>query len=354
MTTEKSGIGEGHLHNGLFRPFLAAIVNATATANRIATWDARHVNQTQAHETPRAAIKRPQRPRELQDALNHYVYHPLAWQLARRLARTPLTPNMVSIFGGLMVVAAGVVYTQGAGWGLIWPWGALLGMGLHMVWHVVDGADGDLARITGKTSPLGELVDGICDYASHIVMYVMLAFLLAQTLGLGWAWFWTLAAGASHIAQANFVETQRRFYQYWTYGTPWLNNSTRDNAALFQDNRGFAWLLRGFVRGYLQLASGMSPNALRIDAAVTLVKDSDPARLAQIRAEVQREQRPLLFLLKFLGPNPRAIILGFSMLAGSPLWFFVVQSVLLNLLLIIAVRLEDAAARRVVLRLGLT
>ena len=53
-----------------------------------------------------AGAKRPMRPRELQDPLNHYLYHPLAWQLARKLAPTPLTPNMVSIFGGLCVVAA--------------------------------------------------------------------------------------------------------------------------------------------------------------------------------------------------------------------------------------------------------
>ena len=46
------------------------------------------------------APKRPMRPRELQDPLNHYLYHPLAWQLARRLAATPLTPNMVSVCGG--------------------------------------------------------------------------------------------------------------------------------------------------------------------------------------------------------------------------------------------------------------
>jgi len=36
----------------------------------------------------------------MQDALNHYLYHPLAWQLARLLAPTPITPNMVSVSGG--------------------------------------------------------------------------------------------------------------------------------------------------------------------------------------------------------------------------------------------------------------
>ncbi|MFM5884489.1 MAG: hypothetical protein ACKOQ3_04030 [Novosphingobium sp.] len=67
------------------------------------------------------------RPRELQDPLNFYLYHPLAWQLARGLAHTPITPNMVSIFGAGCVVAAGLAYTQ-----LAWPVSAALGMALHM------------------------------------------------------------------------------------------------------------------------------------------------------------------------------------------------------------------------------
>lgn len=296
---------------------------------------------------PRPVPQRPRRPRELQDALNHYVYHPLAWQLARRLAPTPITPNMVSVIGGLCVVVAGFCY-----WGLAWPAGAFIGMALHMTWHVVDGADGDLARITGKTSPLGELVDGICDYASHIVLYVLLAFVLTRAIGPGWAWFWTLAAGASHVVQSNFVEVQRRFYQYWTYGVPWLNNSAKDDGALFKDKRGVSWILRGFVRGYLRLASGMSPWALQVDAAVTAAMKDDPARLAQIRAEVQKEQRPLLLLLKFLGPNPRAIVLGIGMIAGSPLYYFIYQTIVLNLLLVVAVRLHNAAARRVAMRIA--
>jgi phosphatidylglycerophosphate synthase len=302
--------------------------------------------------------QRPVRARELQDSLNHYVYHPLAWRLARLLAPTPVTPNMVSVLGGLFVVAAAFVYWRGAAWGLGYPWFVLLGLALHMTWHVVDGADGDLARLTGRSSPLGELIDGICDYASHVVLYCVLVAILAPTLGWGWAWFWALLGGASHVAQANFVEVQRRFYQYWTYDVPWLNNATQDDAGLFKDKTGVSWILRGFVLGYLRLASGMSPNTLTIDAAVTRAIAADRAgdgtALAQIRAAVQREQRPLLFMLKFLGPNPRAIVLGVAMLIGSPLWYFVYQSLALNALLYVAVRREDAAALRVVRQLGLS
>ena len=86
----------------------------------------------------------------------------------------------------------------------------------------------------------------------------------------------------------------------------------------------------------------MSPNALTIDRAVTAALAADRAgdgtALASIRQEVQREQRPLLVMLKVLGPNPRAITLGIAVL---------------NVLLVLAVRREDAAAMRVVERLRL-
>lgn len=293
--------------------------------------------------------ERPKRPRELQDGLNFYLYHPLAWRLAKLLSRTPLTPNMVSVIGGLLVVMAGIVYfnmdSTGGTWSLGWPWGALLGLVLHMSWHVVDGADGDLARLTGKSSPIGEMVDGVCDYVSHIVVYVLLAFVLTRQIGAGPAWAWTLAAGVSHIVQSNHVEVQRRFYQYWMYGVPWLNNARENGAGLFGSRNPVARLFEAVARGYLYLAAGMTPHARRIDAAVgAAMAQNDTVRLDAIRTEVAREQKPLLNFLKLLGPNPRAIVLGLAMIAGSPVWYFFYQAVVLNVLLAISVLLHNRAA----------
>jgi len=287
--------------------------------------------------------KRPQRPRELQDPLNHYLYHPLAWQLARKLALTPATPNMVSVFGALMVVLAGVAYAQP--W---YPWGAALGMALHMSWHVVDGADGDLARLTGRASPIGEMVDGLCDYLSHVVLYLILGWLMTSHQAAaggfwgGWhGWTLMLAAGISHAVQANHVEVQRRQYQFWVYGTPWLRSSHGKTDS--KTRRSWAG---GLVSAYLGVATGMTPYALRVDAAVEAAK-GDPARLQRIADAVRGESPPLLLLCKVLGPNPRALILGLSMLAGSPLWYFLYQSVVLNLLLVVSVMRHNAAARRI-------
>lgn len=284
---------------------------------------------------------RPQRKRELQDSLNHYLYHPLAWRLARLLSHTPITPNMVSVIGAMFVVAAGIAYAQPPGSPLGWPVSALLGMVLHMTWHVVDGADGDLARMTGRSSPIGEMVDGVCDYASHVVLYLILGWLLSAQIGSLMAWSLTVIAGISHAVQSNHVEVQRRQYQWWFYGTPWIRHSHGDADAATRKN-----IFGVFVSLYLAAAMGMTPYAKAIDDAA-VAAEHDPALRERLHAAVTAEVRPLLQLLKFLGPNPRAIVLGLSMIfGGSPLYYFLYQAVFLNLLLVLSVVLHNRAAKR--------
>lgn len=297
-------------------------------------------------KAPEPAPKRTSRPVELQDPLNLYIYHPLAHRLARALSFTPVTPNMVSVFGGLMVVAAGVIYWGMDRWGLAWPVGALAGMALHLSWHVVDGADGDLARMTGKASPIGEIVDGLCDYASHVVLYFLLAAVFQRSIGL-YAWPIMVAAGVSHVYQANHVEVERRFYLFWIYGVPWLHHTRTKSNGL----NGAMAVFRPIVDLYLRLASNLVPRAAQIDAAVRAA-EADPARLARVRAIVGEERRPLLPLLKILGPNPRAVVLGLGMVAGSPLYFFAYQALVLNALLALSLVLHDRAAQRIESRLA--
>lgn len=192
---------------------------------------------------------------------------------------------------------------------------------------------------------LGELVDGVCDYASHIIVYFILGWLLSRQLGPGLAWPVMVVAGISHIIQANHVEVQRRQYQWWVYRLPWLRNTHKDETKT--GRFGFA----GIVSGYLNLASGMTPFALRIDAAVERAQ-ADPAALDHIAGEVRAEAPPLLLILKFLGPNPRTIVLGLSMLAGGPLWYFIYQALVLNALLVASVTMHNRAAERIAAKVG--
>jgi hypothetical protein len=285
------------------------------------------------------------RPAELQDPLNRFVYHPLAARLARLLARGPISPNAVSVAGMLLVWGAALAYTR-----LDWPVAVLCGFALHLSWHVVDGADGDLARLTGKASPTGELVDGVCDYAGHVGLYLALAAMLDDQIG-GWAWLLASAAGASHIAQTNHAESQRRYYLWWAYGVPWLKHARAQGNAVFAGRSWFSRLFGWMARDYLKLADAMTPYSATIDTAIERVKD-DPARIGQVRRLVRRSSRRSLAFQKLLGPNPRAILLGISMAFATPLYFFLAEAVLLNLLLVLSVRHHNRSGQRMARQIG--
>ncbi|HEY6816099.1 MAG TPA: CDP-alcohol phosphatidyltransferase, partial [Croceibacterium sp.] len=89
----------------------------------------------------------------------------------------------------------------------------------------------------------------------------------------------------------------------------------------------------------------------RPDALVDAAAD-DPARLADIRQRVRSASRTSLAYEKLVGPNPRTIILGVSMLAGSPLWYFLAEIVLLNAILLLSVQHHNAMHKRLVAALS--
>lgn len=293
---------------------------------------------------PATPMKRPSRPPELQDWLNARVYHPLSRRLATALATTPITPNMVSVAGGLCVVAAAVCYSQ-----LSYPVSVALGFAFHLLWHVVDGADGDLARMTGRTSATGELVDGVCDYVSHIILYLVLAAMLDDSWG-GWSWVLAVLAGASHIAQTNHAESAKRTYLWWAYGVPWLKQSRAQDERVFTEPSLFTRIFGGFTKPYLALAAAMNRGSDAVEAVFARAA-GDEALTQRLRAEVRAHGRTLMFWPKLVGPNPRAFLLAGGMALGSPAWFFGAECVLLNIFLVVAILRQRVENRRLAAQL---
>jgi CDP-diacylglycerol--serine O-phosphatidyltransferase len=85
-----------------------------------------------------------------------------------------------------------------------------LGLALSIAWLVADGLDGMVARATGTASPLGRVLDGLCDHGVFTLIYVV----LACSIGTAACWALTLAAGAAHAVQSNLYESERaRFHR---------------------------------------------------------------------------------------------------------------------------------------------
>jgi phosphatidylglycerophosphate synthase len=107
---------------------------------------------------PAAAVKSP----SLDGFVSRYLNRPLSRPIARLLARTPVTPNQVTVVSLLCAL--------GAGWLLMLNHPVWAGVAVH-VSSVIDGVDGDLARVAGRASRFGAVLDAVLDrYADAAII----------------------------------------------------------------------------------------------------------------------------------------------------------------------------------------
>ena len=263
----------------------------------------------------------PGRPLEVEEATNRYLVHPVSRLIVDRLVRTPVTPNQVSIASVFAAGAGALCYLA-----LPWPWGPLCGVAFQFLWHVLDGADGDLARRTGRASPIGELVDGICDHVSQVLVYLAFVALLDQTMH-GWAWVLGGAAAMSHFVQANAYETGRKTYRRWVYGAAWMRQTAGSS-------RGLPGVLAGFYVGLSQI---LSPGEGALESVLEPIASRGNAEADQARLRYSEVFAPLVKGSAVLSGNSRTIAAFISLLLGGPTWFFVFEIVALNLALVAVV-----------------
>lgn len=117
----------------------------------------------------------------------------IARALISPLARTPVHPNHITTLGLAIGFAAAWCYGRG-------PSGADLGGILFLVAGVVDHADGELARLSGKTSEFGHRYDRAVDLVVKTSLFLGMGVGLRDgPLGV-WAIPMGLVAGLSLVA----------------------------------------------------------------------------------------------------------------------------------------------------------
>lgn len=263
---------------------------------------------------------------DIEEATNLYFIHPLSARLVPLLARMGVHPNTVSITGALCGVAAGVAYYEQF---------VFLGFFLMIAWHVFDGADGQLARLTNKMSPSGQVIDGVCDYVTFGAIYLTIALTLLRShettiIAL------VVVAAASHAVQAAAFERQREVY------LSWAKMAARQGpppAAKLSSSAGV------LMRAYESVQQRFMP--LPSDLMRALTDRAARGEAATIGAAYREVYRRPVKLWSLLSANNRSIAIFIAFLVNLPegyLWF---EAVAFNLLVIGLLRINTAAAARV-------
>ena len=92
--------------------------------------------------------------------------------ISRQLIKFPVTANMVTIFTLGVGLASGAFFARGG------YWNTLLGAFLCLSSSILDGCDGEVARLKLQESAFGCWLETVCDYLFYLILFV------GMTLGL--------------------------------------------------------------------------------------------------------------------------------------------------------------------------
>ena len=235
------------------------------------------------------------RDRRIEDPTNLWIIHPAGRRLLPWFVARGISANAVSVAGLLLGTAAAYAYSN---W-TAWPW-AIAGLLLSIAWLIADGLDGMIARATGTASPLGRMLDGLCDHGVFVLIYVV----LASSIGTVEGWGLAIAAGVAHAVQSSLYEGERaRFHRRCRgdAGTPPVRS--RNPLVLLYDS----------VAGAIDRLTHAFDDALR--------GHGDPARFAVAYGEAAARPMRLMWLLS---ANVRVYAIFLACLAGNPrlFWWF--------------------------------
>ncbi len=259
------------------------------------------------------------RPNSIEDASNKYLIHPLSELVVEIGLLLKLSPNIISFMGmGCGFLAAYLYYYLPQTPYVI---GGLLAM---IGWHVFDGADGKLARATGKTSAFGRIIDGICDHVVFSVVYISLAFHLVETGYSTNVWWLVIGAGISHAVQAAGYEERRQKYQRRIEGLH--RTSVQDKLLHINGKKSF---LASLYDKAQKLVAGADHG---LDCKLMELSETQWGK--GVAGAVIMRTIPMVKAWALLNANNRTLLIFIFAFMGQPALYFAVELILFNTIML--------------------
>ena len=201
----------------------------------------------------------------------------------------------------------------------------LIGMAL-LVWaNWYDCADGQLARMTGKRTLVGRLLDGLAGDVWFFFIYLGLVLRMQQVYG---PWVWALYAYAglvAHARQTALADYYRNIHLWFVLGKErseldtWAEEDARYQQLHWRRGEWFEKLYLFFYRHYTLGQEEQTPQFQAFYYRLREVYGDDVP--ADLRQRFRQESLPLMPLTNILTFDTRVIVLFVSLLVGQPLVF---------------------------------
>jgi hypothetical protein len=267
---------------------------------------------------------------DTEEFIDIHFYRPMGYRWALLFRKAGVSPNGVTIIAIILGVAAGIcfyynnIYINIAGiFLLVWA-------------NTYDSADGQLARMTGRISPTGRMLDGLCGELWFISIYLAIAFRLMPEWGIN-IWVTAVMAGICHSRQAAMADYYRNLHLHFLKGKAGSelagSEDLKKEYREMKPSRNFLVNVGYYI--YMHYTAGQEKQSPRLQRLLCLVR----LRFGEEAPEWFRDRFRLLSLplMKFaniLSFNTRAIALFISVIINLPWLYFIFELTVLNILLI--------------------
>jgi len=290
-------------------------------------------------QTAVAAHSPIRRTTEIEEITNLYFIHPLASRLVPIFAQLHVTPNAVSIVGLLFGILSAFAYFRY--WDLRF---AICGFALMIAWHIMDGADGQLARYTQSYSYFGKMLDGIADNVTFAAVYAAIAVAASRLHG-NWVYALIAISAVFHAIQSASYETERQEYDYLGWGKkpqepPPRNSDAPDQIGTGGIRRLLDFLHRLFYFG-LSFPTAGTNRKYRETMAEALA--TDPGRAVRVRQLYRETLAPQIRSWSVLSANYRTLGIFIAALFKVPEYYFGFEIVGFSVVLAVLIRRLNSA-----------
>ena len=315
---------------------------------------------------------------ETEDWLDFHVIRPFCFYLARFFARFDIHPNTVTIWSMVFGVVSSYFFAQGCffyegTYGLVMN---LIAITLLMIADILDCTDGQLARLTGKKSHVGRILDGIAGFVWFIPIYHALVWRFYQHHEIEFSWLGindtpenaliaTLIVYALGLisgflgmgSQSRLADYYIQVHLFFLKGEKGseLDNSKRQQEVLNQMTSETPFYERQFQKSYVDYTKKQEKTTPQFQRLMTRIKEkygSTDNMPAEVREEFHKHSLPLIKWNGLLTFNFRSAFFFLFCLLDIPAVNFLFEIIFMTLLAKYVNHRHESFSRKIADKLG--
>lgn len=310
---------------------------------------------------------------DTEDWLDYHVVRPFSYLWAKFFAKLGVHPNAVTVMSMIIGAVSCIFFAHGSfhyegGHGLLFNIIAIL----LLIWaDVFDCADGQLARLTGKKSRLGRILDGLAGFTWYIPIYAALVyrFYIHHDIEFGWlgivdtetntligtavVFVLALVSGICLAGQQRLADYYIQAHLFFLKGEKGseLDNSVKQAEIHKQMGKETSWFERLFQRNYISYTKLQERRTPCFQTLVTMLnnKYGTADQIPQeIRDDFRRRSLPVLKYNGLMTFNFRSSYLFLFCLLDVPVLAFLFEIIAMSLLQCYVNRRHEKFCRQMV------